>query len=544
MDSPAANTPDIQRILMSIMKAQYFLTSTMSSPKVTSTIPNQKTKESFQQNKNNQNPLKPKSNHKSGFQRAQSEPAALNTPPKKLPSLHPKQSPKGLNTLTNKTPKHNPLQMQETNSPPDFKGVKVSLWDLKEKGSIPVPPTQNSLANFYHRFSNINQLDEVVQDCGGVNLADEDDIQEFARQKLQPVKLARGLQKISQTYINYIQDVLGRLGFSRWAPNLAQNHDYLYNVSCWIAAISTFQQLSAGGAYNNYNMNFSFITRTGLLQKAYDHYVHYHMKEVWEKEMKNPGHYQAQASKHSSNKNQAWLRDARLDFAILQKFPQRYHKIIEENAAHSDDEADEQKPEIYVIHTLRYRSRKANILFWRLDQAMDKYQRNMGLSSRMRVPVLPKIPIQSENCKPPKGLPADFYSLKWFKGLTNMEKRMTVDIKNVAFLLNTEESLNPKKHPDESLSDKVFNKKYRDEVTKSYVIEEESVNEEVEDGNETIDLEAPSPDQSEAEDGWYYEPGEYSYEDDEEDEEETEEVAEAESDESNEKAKMEGIEEG
>ncbi|MBW0522041.1 hypothetical protein O181_061756 [Austropuccinia psidii MF-1] len=162
--------------------------------------------------------------------------------------------------------------------------------------------------------------------------------------------------------------------------------------------------------------------------------------------MKNPGHYKAQASKDSSNKNWAW-------------FPQRYRKIIEENSAQSDDEADAQKLEIYVIHTLRYRSRKANIFFWRLDQAMAKYKRNMGLSSRMRVRVLPKILIQSENCKPPKGLPADFYSLKWFKGLTNIEKRMIVDIKNVAFLPNPEEELNPKKHPDESLSDKAFNKK-------------------------------------------------------------------------------------
>ncbi|MBW0496427.1 hypothetical protein O181_036142 [Austropuccinia psidii MF-1] len=188
------------------------------------------------------------------------------------------------------------------------------------------------------------------------------------------------------------------------------------------------------------------------------------------------------------------LRDARLDFAILQKFPQRYHKIIVENAVHSDDEADEQKPEIYVIHTLRYRSRKENIFFWKLDQAMAKYQSNMGLTSQMRVCVLLKTLIQSENCKPPKGLPADFYSLKWFKGLMNMEKRMKVDIKNVAFLPNPEEALNPKKNPDESLSDKAFNKKYRDEVSKSYVIEEESVGKEVEDGEESIDLEGPSPD--------------------------------------------------
>ncbi|MBW0559589.1 hypothetical protein O181_099304 [Austropuccinia psidii MF-1] len=101
----------------------------------------------------------------------------------------------------------------------------------------------------------------------------------------------------------------------------------------------------------------------------------------------------------------------------------------------------------------------------------------------MEVCVLPKTPIQSEILKPPKGLPADFYSLKWFKGCTNMEKRMTVDIKNVAFLPNPEEAQNPKKQLDGSISDKAFNKKYRDEVTKSYFIEDKSANEEVEDGD-------------------------------------------------------------
>ncbi|MBW0571660.1 hypothetical protein O181_111375 [Austropuccinia psidii MF-1] len=91
------NSQDIQQMLMSIMQAQDPLTLTMSSLKedvdclkVTSTIPDQKTKESSQKNKTNQNIPKPKSNHKSGCRRAQTEPAALKNPPKKLPSLHPK----------------------------------------------------------------------------------------------------------------------------------------------------------------------------------------------------------------------------------------------------------------------------------------------------------------------------------------------------------------------------------------------------------------------------------------------------------------------
>ncbi|MBW0535607.1 hypothetical protein O181_075322, partial [Austropuccinia psidii MF-1] len=210
------------------------------------------------------------------------------------------------------------------------------------------------------------------------------------------------------------------------------------------------------------------------------------------------------------------LRDSRLDYAIVNKLPKRYKRIIEEIGAHSDDEYDEKK-KVYVIKTLKFRSRKANIFFRRLDEAMVQAERNEGSITRKRTRCLPKIPIESTIVKPPKGLPIDFYSIKWFKKLEHSQKEAMADCNNVAFLLTPEECLKPKRHPDEKISDKNFSKKYRDIVVEPYELQEfesdESAKEESK--GESIDLEGPSPDCSEEEDDGLYAPGEYSYEDDE-----------------------------
>ncbi|MBW0517349.1 hypothetical protein O181_057064, partial [Austropuccinia psidii MF-1] len=377
-----------------------------------------------------------------------------------------------------------------------FKHIKM-LWDIKEKDSLPSPPTQSALANFYRKLSNVQQLEGVIKDCGHIQLNTEDDVQAFSIKKLNPVQLGNGMKKLSQTYIDYIQGTLSHLGFTYWSPNLAQNQDELYNVSCCIAAVTTFQQLVAGVAYNNFSMNFSYVTNAGLLQKAYNHFVHYLMKGHIEKENKVKGSCKASIMKGNSNTNRALLCNARLDFAILQKLSKRYRKIIEDIAAHSDDKVGGKKNDVYVIRTLGYCSKKANIFF-----------------------LLPRVPIVSKNTIPPKGLPMDFYNLKWYKTLNPIEKRMYIDCTNVAFLPDAAQSLEGKRHPNENCSDKQFNEKYKEDVLKLYEVseDEESVDEEDEegeDGGESIDLEAESPNEDEDGEEEFYGPGEYEYVDNE-----------------------------
>ncbi|MBW0522689.1 hypothetical protein O181_062404 [Austropuccinia psidii MF-1] len=139
-------------------------------------------------------------------------------------------------------------------------------------------------------------------------------------------------------------------------------------------------------------------------------------------------------------------------------------------------------------------------------------------SSHKCVRVLPKVPIASKNVNPPKGLPIDFYSLKWFKLQNTMHKRTIPDWRSVAFLPNPEESLEVKTHPDERLSDKLLNKKFHEAAVQLYPIPDEEHSEDNLDGKDeesSIDLEAPSTNEDDC-----YALGEYAYEDDEATEEE------------------------
>ncbi|MBW0518689.1 hypothetical protein O181_058404 [Austropuccinia psidii MF-1] len=148
---------------------------------------------------------------------------------------------------------------------------------------------------------------------------------------------------------------------------------------------------------------------------------------------------------------------------------------------------------------------------------MVQADRNEGNITHKRTCCLPKIPIKSTIVKPPKGLPIDLYSLKWFKKLEHSQKEAMADCNNVAFFLTPEEFLKPKCHPDEEISDENFSKKYRVIVVEPYELQEFESDENTKEENEgkSIYLEGPRPDCSEEEDDGLYAPGEYSYKDDE-----------------------------
>ncbi|MBW0470531.1 hypothetical protein O181_010246 [Austropuccinia psidii MF-1] len=459
-----------------------------------------------------------------GTQRERAEPPpSISTHKKKKEIAQlPKSSP--IREVTAPTVRHSPLQLISPDFPPAFKGVKASLfahikalWGICEKHTIPKPPPEEALIQFYQRFSDEADITKAVQDSSSLKLVNNQDVITLAKDKLRKRNLARGISHLSDSYISYICGTLSLLGITVWSPNLAQTSDNLYNVACRIAALVTFQQVTVGGAYNYMSINPKYIMEMSLLQKAYDHFVHYLMKARAEKEEKANGAYKNGCIKGLANKNRARLRDARLDYAIVNKFPTRYRQIIEDIGAHSDDEKDGDKKR-YLIKTLRYRSCKANIFFCRLDWAMAESERASGTVSRRRERCLPKVPIASKNTQPPKGLPLDFYSIKWFKSLDQNQRRNIPNIHKVAFLPNPEESLLPKRNDNEKIPDKNFTRKYYDIISDDYNIEEmsESNDECSEESNgESIDLKGTSPDVSEEESDGVYEPGEYDYSDEE-----------------------------
>ncbi|MBW0568672.1 hypothetical protein O181_108387 [Austropuccinia psidii MF-1] len=93
-----------------------------------------------------------------------------------------------------------------------------------------------------------------------------------------------------------------------------------------------------------------------------------------------------------------------------------------------------------------------------------------------------------------------------------------IDLENIAFLPNPEDSLKSQNNSDEKLSDKNFNKKYFTDATKPYNLENLETknngklqNEDEDEEDDSLDLYAPIPDAS-GDEGDYYGPGEYSYE--------------------------------
>ncbi|MBW0555685.1 hypothetical protein O181_095400 [Austropuccinia psidii MF-1] len=96
-------------------------------------------------------------------------------------------------------------------------------------------------------------------------------------------------------------------------------------------------------------------------------------------------------------------------------------------------------------------------------------------------------------------------------------KKTIADSGSVAFLPNPEDSLQGKRHPDEKISDKCFNKKYCETVIGEYDLpgrkedsEDDRDSDDIQDGS--IDLEETSENEEDEDDG-LLEPGEYSYED-------------------------------
>ncbi|MBW0512447.1 hypothetical protein O181_052162 [Austropuccinia psidii MF-1] len=118
----------------------------------------------------------------------------------------------------------------------------------------------------------------------------------------------------------------------------------------------------------------------------------------------------------------------------------------------------------------------------------------------------------STNVAPPKGLPIDFYNPKWFNNLSTLEKHRISDSDNVAFLPDPQDLLQAKRHPDEKLSDKQFNKKYHELVIGTYDLSEteEDAEEDKDSDNSpdgSIDLEETSDNEEEESHG-LFEPGE------------------------------------
>ncbi|KAA1066525.1 hypothetical protein PGT21_032751 [Puccinia graminis f. sp. tritici] len=387
------------------------------------------------------------------------------------------------------SPKRHPQQMQTSDFPQEFKTTKNALfvhikilWGLLRQDSVPSAPELRTLQEFYNRFTNGEEVEKAAQGNSSPPLINSNEVELFKEARAGSIKFGRSVIHVGSNNICYAQGLMVRLGLRVWCPNLEEDTASLYNAAHRIAAITTFQELVAGKAYTYMNVNPMMATNSSLLIQAYNHF----------------------------------LRDARKEFAILNRFPQRYIDVLSQIGAHSDDEFDEKKG-FSKIKTLPYRSKNASKFMRALDIVMKKAAEQDPSSSRKhRICKLPKQPVLSSYTTAPKGLPIDFYDPSWYHQLVPAQQKTIPNTQAVAFLPDASQSLGPKKqrNPDEKLKDSSFTHKYWEIMVEPYGLlgedssdEDSDVEEERQvqgtrnaandsDDDEGHDLGATSPDES------------------------------------------------
>ncbi|KAA1132822.1 hypothetical protein PGTUg99_020806 [Puccinia graminis f. sp. tritici] len=423
--------------------------------------------------------------------------------------------------------KRHPAQLLAQEVPKDFQKTKDALflhirmlWGLFEQNSVPPRVDNGLLKEFYQRFASSQEVETTIDNAHAPQLISQEDILTLREGRSGRFKLGRGLANVDEMHILYVHAVFGKVGIRVWGPNLEESHDSLFNSACRITALNTFRQLASSGAYQYMNIKLANLNQMSLLVSAYNHYVHYVMESRYKKELKEAGKHSKDEKKKSIQKNRERLRKSRYAYAVAKGFPKRYLRILEDTAAHSDDEFSSEH-NTYIIKTLKYRSNNANIFFQRLDVEMLKADQLAGNTGRKRVRKLPKIPVPSNFTKPPVGKPIDFYHRGWFKKLNNADKRLIPNSTSVAFLPNAQFSLLPNKAPNEMLGDEAFCAKFRDVLVEPYGLDilhgnqsESDTDGGEDEGGDSIDIDQDDEnkeeeEEAEAEESLFLEEGDY-----------------------------------
>lgn len=163
------------------------------------------------------------------------------------------------------------------------------LWDMMEEKAIPKIPDMNTLKEFQQRFANADQIAAAAENSASPVLITEGEVTTLRDLKMGQIIVSKKIIHVEDFFFKYTKAVLARLGIRKWAPDLEDSPDSLYNEACRVAAIKSFRQIAVNGAYKFANCNLQFLNDFDLLIRTYNHYVFFLSKNKYTKEKKNPG---------------------------------------------------------------------------------------------------------------------------------------------------------------------------------------------------------------------------------------------------------------
>ncbi|KAH9445127.1 hypothetical protein Pst134EB_025376 [Puccinia striiformis f. sp. tritici] len=327
-------------------------------------------------------------------------------------------------------------------------------------------PDMNTLKEFQQRFANADQIAAAAENSASPVLITEGEVTTLRDLKMGQIIVSKKIIHVEDFFFKYTKAVLARLGIRKWAPDLEDSPDSLYNEACRVAAIKSFRQIAVNGAYKFANCNLQFLNDFDLLIRTYNHYVFFLSKNKYTKEKKKTRAAWVKSWIEKRFRMQG-LRKARVSFAKNHNLPKRYKRVLADLSAHSDDEYNDQHS-CYIIKTVAFRSANANKFFRRLDEEMKKEYE--GPRDQRRIRRVPDVPQPSIFKALPKQLPLDFFDPTWFNNSMASRKRKAADVMSAAFLPDADKSLLGTVQAIESMTDEDFNEKYLLKCQKLYDI--------------------------------------------------------------------------
>ncbi|KNZ55276.1 hypothetical protein VP01_2722g3 [Puccinia sorghi] len=190
--------------------------------------------------------------------------------------------------------------------------------------------------------------------------------------KAEEKQTKESIVNLDNFFLDYTQGTLAFLGLHIWGPDLDDSPQSLYNKACRQAALKSFRQAAAGGAYAYMNISKKYAKALELLIPTYNHYVHFLQKQRYEREKKQVGKFYEDEERKVIGRARDKV-NAHLKFSLAQKLPKRYQKIISNLSSHSNNEYDSKKG-LNIIKTLKFQSENATKFFHHLDAAIRKQE--------------------------------------------------------------------------------------------------------------------------------------------------------------------------
>ncbi|MBW0567755.1 hypothetical protein O181_107470 [Austropuccinia psidii MF-1] len=124
------------------------------------------------------------------------------------------------------------------------------------------------LKEFNTRFSFLSDIVTQSENHNTLPLVPLGEILTLTNTPLGKKKHGNAIIHKSDFSIKYVVASLARLGICRWAPDLNEASDTLYNEACRISAIQTFHQIDISGAYEYMNISLMYLENIQLLNNV------------------------------------------------------------------------------------------------------------------------------------------------------------------------------------------------------------------------------------------------------------------------------------